>query len=244
MQPVVIQNMGNKKAYSGNGLLERFLFVLPKSNLGFRTHDTPPVPTRIREAYEKQIESLLDIQGSGIKGQRQSKVLSLADDTLAEWRQFQLAVEAELRPDGRLSSCQGWGGKISGFALRIAGLLHLAEHHLDNHIISANTMRSALQIAALLKDHALAAFGLMGIDQSTADAKEIWRWVETQGKGSFTRTDLTSSMRHKKFGKAERLNKALDVLIERNLVSQPRKRPTRKPTLVYHVNPKLLKPNC
>ena len=42
VQPVVMQNMAGKRAYLGKGVLERFLYVLPQSQLGYRTHNTPP----------------------------------------------------------------------------------------------------------------------------------------------------------------------------------------------------------
>ena len=46
-------------------------------------------------------------------------------------------------------------------------------------------------------------------------------------------------MRNKKFGKAERLAKALAILIERNLI-EARRIATRKPTTLYYVHPDIL----
>ncbi len=56
----------------------------------------------------------------------------------------------------------GWAGKMSGFALRLAGLLHIAEYATNPLIISESTMQNALALARALGDHALAAFNLMG----------------------------------------------------------------------------------
>jgi hypothetical protein len=172
VQPSVIQNMGEKRAYLGNGTLERFLYVLPKSKLGYRTHDKPPLSTEIDNAYQEKIKNLLNHFSSPEKSPtEQLYTLKLAPAALTHWRNFQATIEEELRPEGKFSSCQGWAGKICGFTLRIAGLLHVAEHGSDNLTISDSTMMNALQIALLLTEHATAAFGLMGADQATQDAK-------------------------------------------------------------------------
>lgn len=241
VQPVIIQNMQSKKAFNGNGMLERFLYVLPKSKLGYRTHNTPTVPQDIRQAYRRKIRTLLNIPALLKDGQEGPHILTLSSEALKDWREFQANIETQLRPDGRLSSCLGSGGKICGFALRIAGLLHVAEHGHDHLVISSETMARALEIAALLTNHAIAAYGMMGSDQVIEDAKVVFGWIMAQRKPFFTQTDVTLAMRHRKLGKAEPLAKALSILIGRSLISKPEKLPTRKPTTLYHVNPALLR---
>lgn len=173
--------MGEKRAYLGNGTLERFLYVLPKSKLGYRTHDKPPLSTTIENAYQEKIKGLLN-HFSSTDNSKQIHTLKLAAPALEDWRDFQAAIEEQLRPEGKFSSCQGWAGKICGFALRIAGLLHVAEHGSQNLIISDTTMANALQIAMILTEHATAAFGLMGIDQATQDAKTIFHWLQSRNR--------------------------------------------------------------
>ena len=237
VQPVIIQRMGEKKAFSGKGLLERFLWVLPKSNLGYRTHDKPPVPEAVTNAYRNTIRGLLDIPPLMEEGTERARVLTLEPGALSEWRAFQAAIELQLRPDGRLAVCQGWGGKISGFALRLAGLLNVAEHGQDRLTISADTMGRALELAALLTEHALAAYGLMGLDQATADAKDCWRWIRAQGRSSFTNGELSLAMRHRMH--KERIDRALKVLHDRQLVSELERIPGKK-TLLYWLHPQFV----
>ncbi len=237
VQPTVIQSMSEKRAYLGNGALERFLYVLPKSNLGYRTHNKPPIPSELYTAYHRSIYQLLDEFASCKAGDVYQ--LTLQQSAARSWRDFQLTTESELRPEGRLANCQGWGGKISGFALRIAGLLHIAEYGSRSLMILESTMKNALAIAAALKQHALAAFGLMGVDQATEDAIVIYRWVKLCNKLTLTQSELVLAMRNRKLGKSERLTKALQVLQERYIISEPRKLTTRKPTTVYMVNPRI-----
>ncbi len=241
VQPSVIQNMGDKHAYTGNGALERFLYVLPKSKLGYRTHTTPPLSAKIENAYHARTRELLN-QFSGIGEEKLTSpyVLKLTPTALADWRDFQTMIEEQLRPNGKFSACQGWAGKICGFALRIAGLLHVAEQGAQGLVITDTTMAHALQIATLLAEHATVAFGLMGIDQTTEDAKTVFQWIKSRNERSFTQSEIVLAMRNKKLGKPERLLKAMQLLHERNIISAPiRLTTTRKPTTLYYANPML-----
>lgn len=237
VQPSVIQHMGEKRTYIGNGTLERFLYLLPRSKLGYRTHDNPPISLTIQQAYQDTIKNLLNYFN---QDNQETRVLTLSTTAHEDWRIFQKNIEKQLRPEGTLSNCQGWAGKICGFALRIAGLLHVAELNSSNLVISESTMKNALEITRLLTEHALAAFSLMGIDQATEDAKIILQWIKARNEQSFTQSQLVLAMRSKKLGKSERLQKALHILHERNILSAPMKIPTRKPTTIYYINPALL----
>jgi len=237
IQPPVIQHMGEKRAYLGNGTLERFLYVLPKSKLGYRTHDNPPLSIVLQNAYHEKIKKLLDNFFQLEKNKKDQCVLKLTPNAYQEWRIFQSSIEKQLRPEGKFSSCQGWAGKISGFALRIAGLLHVAEHGSQILTITDATIKNALEITTLLTEHAIAAFNLMGIDQVTEDAKVITQWIRTRNEKSFTQSEVVLAMRGKKLGKPERLQKALHILHDRNIISTPVKIPTRKPTTIYYINP-------
>ncbi len=234
VQPAIIEKMGKKSVFLGNGSLERFLYVLPKSKLGYRSHNQPPVSAAMQAAYHAKITQLLN---QFLPAEKPIQLLQLSAEAQQLWQAFQGQIEIQLRPGGRLSSCQGWGGKISGFALRIAGVLHTAAYESQSLSIHETTMKNALEIAQALTEHALAAFGLMGADPAQADAQAIFDWIKNHQKRFFTRSEILLAMRNKKFSKAEYLLKALHVLQERNLISGPVKLPTRKPTTRYYVNP-------
>lgn len=65
VQPTVLSNLGERRAYLGNGALERFLYVLPRSKLGHRTHDKPPLSASIQHAYHAKIHALLNLSRTG-----------------------------------------------------------------------------------------------------------------------------------------------------------------------------------
>lgn len=237
VQNAVIQNMGEKRAYLGNGSLDRFLYVIPKSKLGYRTHNTTPLSSNIQNAYHTKIKSLLD--RFFLSERTQPQILTLNTAAFSLWKEFQANIEKQLRPDGRFSICQGWAGKISGFSLRIAALLHIVAVDCQHIVITDITMKNALNIAELLTEHALAAFNLISVDQSLEDAKNVFQWINRRRIASFTQSEIVLAMRNKKMSKPERLQKAMLVLSERNIISAPVKLPTRKPTTLYYVNPNL-----
>ncbi len=55
-------------------------------------------------------------------------VLTLEDNAAVAWKGYQTEMETQLRPEGKFASCLSWAGKMSGFALRLAGILHIAEY--------------------------------------------------------------------------------------------------------------------
>jgi putative DNA primase/helicase len=237
VQPQILMNMGGKKAFTGNGMLERFLYVIPKSNLGYRTHDTDSIPAHLKEQYNGIIHELLELP----QGEEPIK-LTLATEAKNEWKQFQKAIEHQLRSGGKLESCVGWGGKISGFALRLAGLIHVCETLGKSYVVSAQAMNKALELAALLCEHAVAAFLGMGAEQSATDAQDVLKWLEELHQPSFTKTEIVRALKNKACGKSERLDKALKILAERHIISEPVTKPTSnsfKPTTYFEINPSI-----
>lgn len=239
LQPHVIKTLGEKRAYVGNGFLERFLYLLPKSKLGYRTHSTPSMPKDITVEYHQVIKSLLK---TTFAKQRETEktILTLSPEALADWKEFQLEVECQLRPNGTFYTLQGWAGKICGFALRIAAILHVVKEDRENTVISAESMSNALEITALLTRHAVIAYGLINTEQCLQDANELFNWIIAQNNSVFTQTEITFAMRNRKLGKKERLIPTLKILVERHILQIRTDNTTRKPTTCFLVNPTLI----
>lgn len=230
VQPVIIQNLGDQKAYSGKGLLERFLYCIPKSLLGYRTHDKSEVPQYIKNLYNRKIQSLLNISDVDVP-----RILVLDKEAYKEWYDFQMTTEYELREGGLLANCQGWGGKICGYALRISALFHVVSYGEERKFIDKNTIQKALELCTLLKSHAVAAFGFMNIDLDRRDAMEILKWILDNNLNSFTKAQLTKRMQNRKNMEAARLDKLLAILSQRYIISNPIKE--GKKTISFKVNP-------
>lgn len=241
VQPIVVRNMGGKKAFKGNGMVERFLYLLPQSKLGYRTHDTEPVSKTLKDEYNLQIIELLNRYLLVGEGEDERFVLTLDEQSHEAWKLFLNQVEKELRANGKLFPIAGWGAKISGFALRLAGLIHVMKGKDVDVQIDYETMENALTLATHLKEHALAAFGVMSVDKATEKAKVVLRWIRTNGELSFTRSSCQTAL-HGQFEDVDELVASLDFLKERNIVKGPENVTTSgkgRPSIIYHVNPAL-----
>ena len=241
VQPVIVQSMSKKRAFAGKGMLERFLYFLPQSNLGYRTHDTEPVKESIKKAYNDKVTGLLNKFMLVGDQNNERIVITLDNDSLNAWREFQGQIEKELRANGRLSQVTGWGGKISGFTLRLAGLLHVMKHNGDSLRIDIETMNNALKIAEILIDHALGAFGLMAIDKVTAKAHRALDWIRANGESTFKRRACHRGLIGQ-FENVKELEMALALLKENNIISGPLEVKDNKmgrPSIFYKVNPAL-----
>ena len=231
VQPIIIQRMREKKAFFGKGLMERFLWVLPKSNLGYRTHNKPSVSKTILENYSLLVRELLSVAYDGDKGR---KILALSDEALNQWKNFQLEIEPQLRPQGYLSLCQGWGGKIAGFVLRFAGLFQVIKNKgVGGGVIEKEIMIDAIKLGRLLIEHARAAYEMIEVDSFMLHVQECWEWISAQDSAQLKVGELTYAMRHRM--NRDKIAKVLAELIERGLISELIRFQGKK-TIIFYKN--------
>jgi putative DNA primase/helicase len=239
VQPAIISDFssGSKRRFRGNGALARFLYCIPKSNIGSRNvrrHDA--IPTDIKAAYHSGIKGLLAISSTS---NYKPLLLTLSPEARESCLRFASYIESRQGDGNDLEAIQDWSGKLPGAALRIAGLCHVVEHGVQVLVINKETIERALDLCELLIVHAQAAFNLMGSDPCIEDAKYIFNWIISRKQASFKQTELHQTGRFKN-SKVDRLIHALDVLIGRHIISGRHSLNTRKPTYIYHVNNAIL----
>jgi len=242
-QPDVLKGMAEKKGFRGRGLLGRFLYFLPKSNLGHRTLETEPIPEAVTNKWEGLIHTLLDIEPQkNDNDQVEPFVIDLSRAAYSEWFEFAKVVESDMGEGGRFETMRDWAGKLPGAAARLAGLLHCVKHPSQSwgEKISVETMETALDIAAVASSHAEVAFNLMGADAEIEGAKRVWRWIEKGCHESFTRSDCFQALRGT-FPRATNIDGPFDVLEERNYLASydPKKGSKGRSSITYNVNPEL-----
>jgi hypothetical protein len=247
IQPSVLNDFGygSKKRFRGNGTLARFLYCIPKSNIGTRKMGKRTlISEAVKLAYNDNISALLEIQPLlDDDGMEIPRVLTLSSEALKAWEEFSQGVENKQGEYGEFEPIQDWTGKLPGASLRIAGSCHVAEHKDQTLVISLETMERALDLCGLLIPHAQSAFGMMGTDPAVDDAEVILKWIISEGKESFTRGYCHKSHRGR-FKKLDRLVKALDILHGWNVISEPeimKPKTAGRPSIVYNVNPSVLK---
>jgi putative DNA primase/helicase len=245
VQPAVISDLSSKdkKIFRGKGLLARFLYVMPKNTVGYRdVTQNNPIPDSVKMRYESGIYKLLDIQ-LGCEGIdfETPKIITLSSEAFGLWIEFRKNVEVNLRDGGELDAIGDWGGKFHGTALRIAGLMHVAEYGANNLIINRETMERSLLLCELLIEHTLAAFCHMSDDKATLDAKYILRWILRDERICFTRNECHKSSTGR-FKDVTQVKDALKILTDRHIISVPDNKPKGRgrPSIVFYVNPKIL----
>lgn len=134
-------------------------------------------------------------------------------------KSYQAYIEKKLGNEWEFM--RDWGGKLTGAVVRIAALMHAAEclGPPTDSPISAETMASATSLGEFFSGHAEAAYQLMGANESQADAKYILKRLSAVRLNRVTRSELTRLCRGK-FGKAEDMTAALNILVERRYLQE------------------------
>lgn len=244
IQPSIVAELsrGSKKRFRGNGALARFLYCLPKNNIGTRNvREHILVPDSVKSQYQFEISNLLNISPmTDSSGHEQPRELKLDPDALESWLTFSQEVEDKQGPAGEYETIQDWTGKLPGATLRIAGLFHVVEHSGSTLTVNEQTMERAIELSKLLIEHAKAAFDLMGADKATDDAKAVYRWIVKKQNHTFTQRECHNSLQSR-FPKVDSLKTALEDLQKRTIISKPIKESTGGcPSTHYAVNPAIV----
>ena len=231
-QPDLLRGIANLETLRGRGLLARFLYSLPESQVGFRQIKDRSMDNDICNAYETKVTSLLH--------KKAIRTLRIEGDAWERWRQQADSIEVELRPDGSLFALRDWAGKLSGAVARIAALLHMAGDG-DSDTIRAETVDGAWRIGNYFRAHALAAFSLMDGDPRLALARRLLAWIRRHSCERFTLAEAFADLRR---GEAvtvsDDLLPAITVLEDRQfirLLPPPEHKAGRKPSPSFVVNP-------
>jgi hypothetical protein len=235
-QPEVLRGLTKNPSFRGRGLLGRFLFAIPTSNLGMRSLEAESMQAATKTAY---FETITHILGHP-RNEDGPYQLKLSARAFEEWRLYALAIEVKMADDGPFVHLRDWAGKLPGAIVRIAGLLHIvryAKSSPSSQEISEADMRAAIKIGHKLGEHALAAFELMGADRALDGARAILKWIEKNRWESFTFRDCQYA--HKsRFKNAEEVGLSIKVLEERHYIYEiPQERKAHRPSRLIVVNP-------
>jgi len=238
LQPGILADVASGRRFRDSGLLARFLYAMPASNVGQRdVRRRVPIPEAVRNLYEARLFALLENRPL-LPGK--PRVLPFTDPARETWLDFAEEIERAQGEGGKLESISDWTGKLPGAAARIAGLFELAEVGLSAESVSESAVARAVEIARLLIPHAQEAFGLLGADVADADAMAIVRWARAESVASFKRSTCQKAMEGR-FRNVARLMAAAQRLIERDVLREV-KEPNRgaPPSVWYLINPKCL----
>ena len=133
IQPYVIKNACKNKIFRDRGLLGRFLFVIPKSNIGYRTFEENPMDETIRTNYQGCIAAILNHPFKMVDGALQKHVLEIEPEALLKFNDFSKTLETMMGPELEyLSHINDWASKLCGQVGRMAALLHIFRFAMGN----------------------------------------------------------------------------------------------------------------
>ena len=246
VQPDVLRSLMAKPGFRGRGLLARFFYSLPKSLVGRREVNPPPLTDDVRDNYQFNVTMLLGLATRLTEdGAADPYLLELASGARALLDEFSAWLEPRLGEDGELAHLADWGAKLVGAVARIAGILHMAEHAGAAEPwtvpISAATVERAILIGKYLIPHAQAAFDEMGANPETDGARRVLEWIQRSEKSTFTKRDAYQGTKGF-FKRVKALGPVLELLVDhgflRTLVPPgERSGPGRKPSDLFEVNP-------
>jgi|LSQX01.3.fsa_nt_gb hypothetical protein len=235
IQPDVLTGIMQNSSFRGRGLTARFLYSIPTSKVGMRNIESNSTPEYIKTKYSCNLRALLDVKVPEtpyiIKLSREAYKLSI-----------DFAKKLEPRLIGDLEHIADWASKLHGAILRIAGILHVAEHATGKpweHEISKETLSNAVKIGEYFIEHAKAAFAMMGADKNIDGCKYVLKWLEKQNDTELKKRDIFRGNRGR-FKEVAEIEPVLKLLCEYGYLKeyeQSREGAGRKPDKIYKVNP-------
>jgi hypothetical protein len=237
-QPDVLRGLGRNHAFRGRGLLGRFLYAIPYSNLGKRDLDALPLLAEVAAEYHRVLEAMLKKETRD----NAQYVLSLSVEAYEKWFGYSRAIEIQMDEGGLFAFMTDWAGKLAGQIARIAALIHIARYAFEESWmkpISLEDMGYSIKIGHYLAKHAQAVFDLMGADPALEGAKAVLHWIEANRYESFTFRECQYA--HKsRFKKAKELQDSIEVLLDNYfIIEAEQEKKTGRPSRVFYVNPYL-----
>jgi hypothetical protein len=241
IQPEILSGLFEKTSFRGRGLLARFLYCQPKSLMGHRQINPTPIPGQIKHDYFESLQKLLRLTpGTDERGDQAPNVLRLSAEAQELSHEFAAWLEPKLEPmTGELCFMADWAGKLHGAIIRIAGILHMATMpELWSSPISGDIFAKAIRLGKYFLEHAKNAFGEMGANEETADARYLLNWITKNQAPEFNKQDCWKSVRGY-FKEAKRLDTALSFLLEYGHLRtrEVEHKGAGRPGVIYEVHP-------
>lgn len=251
VQPSVVQDAVGNPQFSGRGLIQRFLYFMPESRLGFRELLTRPLQQEPMRQWGAVVQKLLSLPVETNEGHQAARRIELSPQAYLRWKTFQREVEVWMRPGGVWHHETGWASKLPGAVARVAAVLHAGrEVHAglspDLALIGDQVMMAACNLGRKLSSHALVAFGGVIGGHAGRKAVEILSWCRRERLQAFTVRDLVRGMNGGRALRGDRedlFSESLEILVEANWIRPQARDETRKkgrPSQGYLVHPKIL----
>jgi len=269
-----LQHVLTNNTLNGRGLFPRFLYAIPDSPLGTRPAISEPINPEVRRTYFEMITHLLKrkplppegtnnqaalsdyvmdaVQGIVHDEEEATQTIRFSPEAVKVYERLFNKIEPRLHPDNNdlTSATKAWAGKLVGQLMRIAGLLHMAEHADKEQLpeeVAASTVEAAVRLEEYFYAHALKAFGQASEGVHAEKQKYILQALaKAQGNDTlikwFTRTRIWNLLKRKGYAKVAFIDKDLQELVDRNylLVQHVERHGNGRDSTMYGLNPKAM----
>ncbi len=239
-QSYVFDSMINNSAFRGSGLIARFVYCFPVSNIGSRRYDTQPVSEEVARNYKKLVYKLL----SDKFNYHDEKELYLHFDSKA-YQEFvdyyNNFIEPHLVTD--MAFCKDWGGKYHGLILRLCGIIHCVKCALngENPVeirVNLDTFCNSIEIAEYYRNQAIYAYSLGDVDIATVKAERVLNKIRSKRIQTIRQNDLYKLCRCTLFKNAQDFSETVDMLEEYDYIHRTTSKGSNNKTMTeVIVNP-------
>lgn len=271
-----LQSVLSNKTLSGRGLFARFLYTLPVPLGGNRDPEGVSIPPVTQEEYHAMMTNMLkrkppsskdtkdsqpnlvdyiknEIQGNSYTEEEQTQTIRLSQAAYEVYKRLFKKNEPRLRADNPdlTSDLKAWAGKLVGQIMRIAGLLHMAEHANTPELpeeVTASTVEAAIRLEEYFLEHALRAFGEASEGKQAEKQKYLLQaLVKAQGDNTLiewcTPTKIWNMLKRKGYAKVTDMDTDLKELVDRGylLVEHVKRKGKGRDSTKYGLNPKAIK---
>lgn len=237
VQPKILAELGTVEGVEDKGLVGRFLFSLPISQVGTRLYrESVPLAADIAEAYAAKMTSLI-----AMPVPEEPHSLLLDPEAREVYADFADRIEARLaKGTGDLATVGSWAGKVAGTSMRVAAVFHMVEHDEPlEHPISADTMTRAARLAEeYLIPHAQAAFRVVRHTAEKSVTQRLVAWIGDHKLKHFTQRDALQQLKGGKAGRVQTVEDIVPALTHLEDGGWIRRAETgRKNSVAFDVNP-------
>ena len=241
-QPYVFDSMINNSAFRGSGLIARFVYCFPNSNIGTRKYDTQAVPEGVAKSYKDLIYTLLGTKFT----YHDEKELYLHFDGKA-YKEFVDYYNNYIEPQlvTEMAFCKDWGGKYHGLILRLCGIIHCVKCALNDanpieNRVTLDTFCNSIEIGEYFREQAIYAYSLGDIDIGTVKAERVLNKIRSKGVREIRQNDLYKLCRCTLFKNATDFGETMDMLEEYNYIARNTTKGTNNKTVTnVIVNPNI-----
>lgn len=180
VQPGLMARLGDKPEFRESGMLGRFLPVIPRSIMGERDLDAPPMLHETVRDWSRALRSLA-AKALELRDADERRELEVKPAALAVLNEFRARLEPEFLEGGALEHLHDFGGKLAGNAARMAGAFTLLADP-DAKVVDDDAMRGAVAVAEAYIAHAAAAFGTLSGANPASPLARVSKWIKEQGQ--------------------------------------------------------------